>query len=76
MPALAPVGPAPGLAEGPERRPLRARPNVVDAKDHGRILRAERARGRGDGRLAVNLPAIEELVRRVAAEPLQGPIAA
>ena len=41
----------------------RAHPDVFGAKELGRILRAERARGRDSGRPAVKLATTEELVR-------------
>ena len=46
-----------------ERRVRRAHPDVAGARELGRILRAERERGRGDGRPAVKLATVEELVR-------------
>jgi ferredoxin--NADP+ reductase len=41
----------------------RRHPDAFGAKELTRILRAERARGRADGRPAVKLATVEELVR-------------
>lgn len=46
-----------------ERSIRRRHPEVVGAKELGRIFRAERSRGRAEGRPAVKLATVEELVR-------------